>query len=205
MRIAMIGTGYVGLVSGACFADFGHRVLLRRQGRRQDRRAQCRQHADLGAGAGGAGEVQRRARPADLHHRPGRGRRGRRSGVHRGRHAGAPRRRPCRPDLRVRRGARARQGDQTGHGRGHQIDRPGRHRRQRSSDPRAKKASTDVSVASNPEFLREGAAIADFKHPDRIVVGAEDEHAQRGAARNLPAACSSTGRRSCSPAGAPPS
>ena len=36
----------------------------------------------------------------------------------------------------------------------------------------------DVSVASNPEFLREGAAIADFKHPDRIVVGAEDDHAQ---------------------------
>jgi UDPglucose 6-dehydrogenase len=37
---------------------------------------------------------------------------------------------------------------------------------------------TGVSVASNPEFLREGAAIADFKHPDRIVVGAEDDHAQ---------------------------
>ena len=35
-----------------------------------------------------------------------------------------------------------------------------------------------MSVASNPEFLREGAAIADFKHPDRIVVGAEDEHAR---------------------------
>ena len=35
-----------------------------------------------------------------------------------------------------------------------------------------------VSVASNPEFLREGAAIADFKHPDRIVVGAVDDRAQ---------------------------
>jgi UDPglucose 6-dehydrogenase len=35
-----------------------------------------------------------------------------------------------------------------------------------------------VAVASNPEFLREGAAIADFKHPDRIIVGAEQEHAR---------------------------
>jgi UDPglucose 6-dehydrogenase len=33
-------------------------------------------------------------------------------------------------------------------------------------------------VASNPEFLREGAAIADFKHPDRILVGAEDDKAR---------------------------
>jgi UDPglucose 6-dehydrogenase len=39
-------------------------------------------------------------------------------------------------------------------------------------------APEGTSVASNPEFLREGAAIADFKHPDRIVVGAEDEHAR---------------------------
>jgi len=41
-----------------------------------------------------------------------------------------------------------------------------------------KGAPEGVSVASNPEFLREGAAIADFKHPDRILVGAEDQHAR---------------------------
>jgi UDPglucose 6-dehydrogenase len=35
----------------------------------------------------------------------------------------------------------------------------------------------DFAVVSNPEFLREGAAIQDFKHPDRIVVGANDERA----------------------------
>ena len=36
----------------------------------------------------------------------------------------------------------------------------------------------EYSVVSNPEFLREGAAIEDFKRPDRVVVGAEDERAQ---------------------------
>jgi len=41
-----------------------------------------------------------------------------------------------------------------------------------------KGAPAGVSVASNPEFLREGAAIADFKHPDRILVGAEDDEAR---------------------------
>jgi UDPglucose 6-dehydrogenase len=42
----------------------------------------------------------------------------------------------------------------------------------------AEEGAEGVTVASNPEFLREGAAIRDFKIPDRIVVGAEDEQAR---------------------------
>jgi UDPglucose 6-dehydrogenase len=37
----------------------------------------------------------------------------------------------------------------------------------------------DFAVVSNPEFLREGAAIRDFKYPDRIVVGTDDERARK--------------------------
>jgi UDPglucose 6-dehydrogenase len=43
----------------------------------------------------------------------------------------------------------------------------------RETNPKA-----DVAVVSNPEFLREGAAIDDFKRPDRIVIGIEDERAR---------------------------
>src|SRR5205823_664162 len=39
--------------------------------------------------------------------------------------------------------------------------------------------SADVVIASNPEFLREGAAIRDFKFPDRIVIGTSDERAKK--------------------------
>jgi UDPglucose 6-dehydrogenase len=42
---------------------------------------------------------------------------------------------------------------------------------------REARPDADFSVASNPEFLREGAAISDFKRPDRIVIGVDDDRA----------------------------
>jgi len=43
---------------------------------------------------------------------------------------------------------------------------------------REERPDVDIAVVSNPEFLREGAAIGDFKRPDRIVIGTEDARAQ---------------------------
>src|SRR3546814_15372585 len=47
-----------------------------------------------------------------------------------------------------------------------------------SSDLRECNPAAEFAVASNPEFLREGAAIEDFKRPDRVVIGIEDERAR---------------------------
>jgi Predicted UDP-glucose 6-dehydrogenase len=108
MRIAMIGTGYVGLVSGACFADFGHQVTcVDKDG---DKIAALRRGEipifEPGLDALVATNVK--AGRLDFATDLTQAGQGSRRGVHRGRHAVAARRRPCRPELCLRRRARDR-------------------------------------------------------------------------------------------------
>ena len=178
MRIAMIGTGYVGLVSGTCLADFGHHVTCvdkdaaKIEGLRQGRMPIWEPGLE---GLVKANVDRRRlAFTTDLAEAVG--------------DAEA---------VFIAVGTPSRRGD--GHadlsyvfavveelagllktplvvvtkstvpvGTGDRI----------AALLEEKGAPEGTSVASNPEFLREGAAIADFKHPDRILVGAEDERAR---------------------------
>src|SRR5215467_5020927 len=178
MRIAMIGTGYVGLVSGACFADFGHHVTcVDKDERKIDalRKGQIPIYEpDLdrmvednvrGGRLDFATDLAAPVAAADA--------------------------------VFIAVGTPSRRGD--GHadltyvyaaareiaaalddftvvvtkstvpvGTGDEVERIIRETR----------PDADIAVVSNPEFLREGAAIQDFKHPDRIVVGATDERAR---------------------------
>ena len=194
MRVAMIGTGYVGLVSGACIADFGHQVTCVDK---DSAKISALNAGEIPIYEPGLGDIVRsnvRAGTAVVHDGAERsGQRGRR-GVHRGRYAVAPRRRSCRScPTSMRRPARSPRRST-----GSPSSSPSRRSRSapatRSSGSFAKLGPMPiVAVVSNPEFLREGAAIHDFKHPDRIVVGADDERAKAVDGRDLPAALSQPG------------
>jgi UDPglucose 6-dehydrogenase len=177
MRVVMIGAGYVGLVSGACFADFGHRVI-------------CVDKDQSKVDALNRGEIPifEPGLDALVKSNVEQGRLDFSTDVARVAEADA---------VFIAVGTPSRRGD--GHadltyvyeaardfaphlpktavvvtkstvpvGTGDEIE----HilRRLRPAD--------DIQVVSNPEFLREGAAIQDFKHPDRIVVGTDDARAR---------------------------
>jgi len=177
MRIAMIGSGYVGLVSGACLADFGHHVVCVdndaikiakiNMGEMPIYEPGLESLVERNAAAGrltfttslseaveqaevvfiGVGTPERRDGAADV------------SYVH----------------AAVAEVARAAKGftvlvtkSTVPVGTGDEIEKI-----VRNINPAA-----DIAVVSNPEFLREGAAIEDFKRPDRIVIGLEDDRAR---------------------------
>lgn len=178
MRIVMIGSGYVGLVSGACFADFGHHVV-------------CVDTNPAKIDALRAGRVPIFEPGLD---------RLIATNVAAGRLSFTTDLTPAvalADVVFIAVGTPARRGD--GHadlafvhaaareiapairgftvvatkstvpvGTGDEVERI-----IRATNPRA-----DVAIVSNPEFLREGAAIDDFKRPDRIVIGIEDDRAR---------------------------
>ena len=177
MRIAMIGSGYVGLVSGACFADFGHEVICVDKDPRKIEALEAGRMPiyEPGLETLVADNVRAKRLSFTTDLKP----------AVAGADAvfiavGTPSRRGDGfADLSyVYAAAREIAGAVTGYtvvvtkstvpvGTGDEVERI-----IREANP-----SAEVGVASNPEFLREGAAIGDFKVPDRIVIGTEDERA----------------------------
>jgi nucleotide sugar dehydrogenase len=178
MRITIIGSGYVGLVSGACFADFGHRVFCIDKDKRKidalnDGRIPIYEPGldELVANNVKEGrlsfglEIDDAVAQSEVVFIA----------------VGTPSRRgDGHADLSyvyaaAREIARAMDGftvvvtkSTVPVGTGDEVERIIREER----------PDADFAVVSNPEFLREGAAIQDFKIPDRIVVGIEDERAR---------------------------
>src|SRR5882724_739930 len=179
MRVAMIGTGYVGLVSGACFADFGHHVVCVDKDASKiaalNRGEMPIYEPGLDDLVAANVRAKRLSFTTDL-----KGPVAEADAVFIA--VGTPSRRgDGHADLSyVYAAAREIAGALSGFtvvvtkstvpvGTGDEVERI-----IRDTNPGA-----DVAVASNPEFLREGSAIRDFKHPDRIVVGTEEERASK--------------------------
>ena len=178
MRVAMIGAGYVGLVSGACFADFGHVVCcIDKDAAKID----ALENGRLPIFEPGLEElVARNVREGRLSFRCDAG-----DAI-----AGAE-------AVFIAVGTPSRRGD--GHADLSYVYAAAEEIAQlmdgftvvvtKSTVPvgtgdeigriiAAARPDLDFAVVSNPEFLREGAAINDFKRPDRIVVGADEERAR---------------------------
>jgi len=179
MRVAMIGTGYVGLVSGACFADFGHVVTCvdKDASKIEKLKAGIMPIYEPGLDSLVAKNVEEERlffttdpseaiRDADA--------------------------------VFIAVGTPSRRGD--GHADLSYVYGAAEEIAQlmdgftvvvtKSTVPvgtgdeveeiiRKTRPEADFAVVSNPEFLREGAAIKDFKIPDRVVVGTDDERARQ--------------------------
>lgn len=179
MKIAMIGTGYVGLVSGVCFSDFGHEVICVDKDPGKIERLRAGQvpifepgldylmaknvaagrlsfTLDLAEAVAGADAVFIAV--------------------------GTPTRRgDGHADLTYVMAAAAEIGQALT---GYAVivtksTVPVGTNRKVAEVVRAANPSAAFDVASNPEFLREGAAIDDFMRPDRVVVGVETKRARK--------------------------
>lgn len=177
MRIAIIGSGYVGLVSGACFADFGHIVTCVDQDAAKIAGLKGGEMPIYEPGLSGLVETnvreERLAFSTDTF-----------AAVDRVEvvfiSVGTPTRGDDgQADLRF---AYAAAKDISAGIEGFTVivnksTVPVGTRDEVEKIIRAAHADGEYAVVSNPEFLREGAAIYDFKHPDRIVVGSDDPRA----------------------------
>jgi UDPglucose 6-dehydrogenase len=178
MRVTMIGSGYVGLVSGACFADFGHVVTCVDT---DAAKIEALNRGEIPIFEPGLDDlVAKNAREGRLFFTT------ELAGAVAGADAvfiavGTPARRgDGHADLSyVYQAARDVVAELDGFtvvvtkstvpvGTGDEVERIMRETR----------PDAEFAVVSNPEFLREGAAISDFKRPDRIVIGTEDARAR---------------------------
>ncbi len=181
MKIAVVGTGYVGLVLGACLAENGNNVVCVDK---DESKIAMLKAGKMPIYEPGLEEMVRRNQHED-----------RLSFTTDLAAAVRPRRSCSSPSARRRAktappicstcsavAARRSAGDEQVHRRRRQEHRAGRHREEGARRRSPRETTQPFSVVSNPEFLKQGAAIEDFMKPDRVVIGIEDERrARRGA------------------------
>lgn len=177
MKIAMIGTGYVGLVSGACFSDFSHNVICVDKDSKKIEALLSGEmpiyEPGLDALVGRNVDAGRLSFTTDI------------SEVH------------SADAIFIAVGTPSRRGD--GHADLSYVYAAAREIADHCADNavvitkstvpvgtgdeverimREQAPGKNISVVSNPEFLREGAAIGDFKRPDRVVIGSDNQQAK---------------------------